>query len=192
MLIRKNHVLSNQNLINMVSKIIKRKSLGIITIVVMLFFSSCDPFEDMIPTLIIKNNSNQEIVLQYVSRGDYYSQYPDATLLNSTTINLKPQESFCLEEGIFLEGPDKGVFLQEDFDNLITQLIMQDTLVVKKNSEQEEILRIWTRNFNTSSTDKEFFRLSDWEFKSESGYVTEHRRNDLYLFEIEDSDFISE
>lgn len=167
-------------------------SLGVITIVVMLFFSSCDPFEDMIPTLIIKNNSSQEIVLNYVSRGDYYSQYPDATLLNSTTINLKPQETFCLEEGIFLEGPDKGVFLQEDFDNLITQLIMQDTLVVKKNSEQEEILRIWTRNFNTSSTDKEFFRLSDWEFKSESGYVTEHRRNDLYLFKIEDSDFISE
>ena len=65
-------------------------SLGVITIVVMLFFSSCDPFEDMIPTLIIKNNSSQEIVLNYVSRGDYYSQYPDATLLNSTTINLKP------------------------------------------------------------------------------------------------------
>ncbi len=192
MLIRKNHVLSNQNLINMVSKIIKRKSLGIITIVVMLFLTSCDPFEDMIPTLIIKNNSNQEIVLQYVSRGDYYSQYPDTIMLNSTTINLKPQETFCLEEGIFLEGPDKGVFLQEDFDCLITQLIMQDTLVVKKNSEQEEILRIWTRNFNTSSTDKEFYRLSDWEFKSESGYVTEHRRNDLYIFEIEDSDFISE
>ena len=167
-------------------------SLGVIAIVVMLFFSSCDPFKDLVPTLIIKNNSSQEIVLNYVSRGDYYSQYPDATLLNSTTINLKPQETFCLEEGIFLEGPDKGVFLQEDFDNLITQLIMQDTLVVKKNSEQEEILRIWTRNFNTSSTDKEFFRLSDWEFKSESGYVTEHRRNDLYLFEIEDSDFISE
>ena len=41
---------------------------------------------------------------------------------------------------------------ETDFDNLITQLIMQDTLVVKKNSEQEEILRIWTRNFNTSST----------------------------------------
>jgi hypothetical protein len=113
-------------------------------------------------------------------------------MLNSTTINLKPQETFCLEEGIFLEGPDKGVFLQEDFDCLITQLIMQDTLVVKKNSEQEEILRIWTRNFNTSSTDKEFYRLSDWEFKSESGYVTEHRRNDLYIFEIEDSDLISE
>lgn len=166
--------------------------LGIIAIAVMSFLTSCDPFEDMIPTLIIKNNSNQEIVLNYVSRGDYYSQYPDTIMLNSTTINLKPQETFCLEEGIFLEGPDKGEFLQEDFDHLITQLIKKDTLVVKKNSEQEEILRIWTRNFNTSSTDKEFYRLSDWEFKSESGYVTEHRRNDLYIFKIEDSDFISE
>jgi hypothetical protein len=166
--------------------------LGVIGIVVMLFLTSCDPFEDMIPTLIIKNKSNREIVLNYVGRGDYSSQYPDTIMLNSTTINLKPQETFCLEEGIFLEGPDKGVFLQEDFDCLITQLIMQDTFVVKKNSEQEEILRIWTRNFNTSSTDKEFYRLSDWKFKSESGYVTEHRRNDLYIFEIEDSDLISE
>lgn len=166
--------------------------LGVITIVVMLFLTSCDPFKDLVPTLIIKNNSSQEIVLNYVSRGDYYSQYPHATMSNPTTLNLKPQETFCLEEGELLEGPEREEFLQKDFDHLITQLIMQDTLVVKKNSEQEEILRIWTRNFNTSSTDKEFFRLSDWEFKSESGYVTEHRRNDLYLFEIEDSDFISE
>ena len=174
------------------SKIFKRKSLGLIAIAIMLFFSSCDPFKDLVPTLIIKNNSSQEIVLNYVSRGDYYSQYPDATLSNSTTINLKPQETFCLEEGELLEGPEREEFLQKDFEHLITQLIMQDTLVVKKNGEQEEILRIWTRNFNTSSTDKEFFRLSDWKFKSESGYVTEHRRNDLYIFEIEDSDFISE
>lgn len=166
--------------------------LGIIAIAVMSFLTSCDPFEELLPTLIIKNNSNQEIVLNYVSRGDYYSQYPHATMSNPTTLNLKPQETFCLEEGELLEGPDKGEFLQADFDHLITQLIKLDTLVVKKNSEQEEILRIWTRNFNTSSTDKEFFRLSDWKFKSESGYVTEHRRNDLYIFEIEDSDFISE
>lgn len=192
MLIRKNHVLSNQNLINMASKILKRKSLSLIAIAIMLFLTSCDPFKDLVPTLIIKNNSSQEIVLNYVSRGDYYSQYPDATLLNSTTINLKPQETFCLEEGELLEGPEREEFLQKDFELLITQLIMQDTLVVNKNSEQEEILRIWTRNFNTSSTDKEFYRLSDWEFKSESGYVTEHRRNDLYIFKIEDSDFISE
>lgn len=94
--------------------------LGIITIVVMLFLTSCDPFKDLVPTLIIKNNSSQEIVLNYVSRGDYYSQYPDATLLNSTTINLKPQETFCLEEGELLEGPEREEFLQKDFEHLIT------------------------------------------------------------------------
>jgi hypothetical protein len=60
--------------------------------------------------------------------------------------------------------------------------------MIVDNNDQEKILKKWTPDYDSNSLFKEFYRLSDWKFLENEGV----RDNDAYVFEINDSDLISE
>lgn len=191
MLIRKNHVLSNQNLINMVSKIIKRKSLGVIAIVVMFSLTSCNDLETVYPSHIIKNNSSKEIFLHYF-HSDRFDSINHTYYLIDTIVLLKPQEMHQIDDSGWERWPDSDGWLERDFVNVLDSYIRTDTLIVRSSENEADVLRVWVKDFKENSPAKELYRMSDWKFVKNIGVTWYGEPNDAYIFEIEDSDFISE
>ncbi|MEE1019843.1 MAG: hypothetical protein U0L93_00325, partial [Bacteroidales bacterium] len=60
-------------------------------------------------------------------------------------------------------------------------------LLVKDASNENEVLRVWTKNYDITSPLREFFRLTDWKRKLNGG----NQNNDAFVFEIKESDFIN-
>ena len=196
MLIRKNHVLSNQNLINMdfkknkVMKNICNKTKRILFIfALVLTFASCE-LTTIYPSHIIKNASSQEIVLQYVHDIRFDSVYN--RIYKDTIVVLKPQEMHQIDDSGWERWPDSDGWLERDFLNVLDGHIRTDTLIVRSSENEVDVLRVWVKDFEENSLAKELYRMSDWKFVKNIGIAWDGEPNDAYVFEIKDSDLISE
>ena len=210
MLTQKSHVLLIQHLIYMDFKTIKvmkniyNKTIRILFLfALVLTFASCDyQHEHEIPSIIIKNNTNQTINLQHFgeltydgwfSNGHYYGVLSRKNgTLDTHHITLKPQESHFVTKGGIEEALGARIcnhfFGSEEHSFLISADIEGACFMIVDNNDQEKILKKWTPDYDSNSLFKEFYRLSDWKFLANEGV----RDNDAYVFEIEDSDLISE
>ena len=196
MLTQKSHVLSNQNLINMVSKTIKvmeniyNKTKRILFLfALVLTFASCE-LTTIYPSHIIKNVSSQEIVLQYVHEIRFDSVYNQ--IYKDTIVVLKPQEMHQIDASGWDRWPDPHGWLERDFLNVLDSHIRTDTLIVRSSENEVDVLRVWVKDFEENSQTKELYRMSDWKFVKNIGITWYGEPNDAYVFEIKDSDLISE
>jgi hypothetical protein len=171
--------------------------LGVIGIVVMLFLTSCDPEHDHeIPSLVIKNNTNQTIHLQFY--GELFIDEVDqlfgrrGNTLDTHNIIIEPQKlHFFAKGGLRREicgSTCNYVYYQKDHSFVLSADTKGACFMIVDNNDQEKILKKWTPDYDSNSLFKEFYRLSDWKFLENEGV----RDNDAYVFEINDSDLISE
>lgn len=162
------------------------KRVFFICLIILSMAFQCGPYEWNEPSVIVKNDSNREISLQFTEKGCY-----DATTnswkIDTTKINLLPEQTFCFHEGGLTDGYEDDPYTQEHLDWVFYYKPNNDTLLVKDASNESEVLRVWTKNYDITSPLREFFRLTDWKRKLNGG----NQNNDAFVFEIKESDFIN-
>ncbi|MBR5253757.1 MAG: hypothetical protein IKV46_01790 [Bacteroidales bacterium] len=141
--------------------------------------------EKPFPTAIVKNCSNREIIVQYLSYGPYNYVENDGYYSQMDTIEyvLEPQESFILLDGGEQEGSCRE-YSHGHHEMRLKKLIDCSFVMVKENNENQDVLRIWTED-DFDVEEKQFYLLRDWEIIERAGT----HRNDACLFEIEECDF---
>ena len=206
MLTQKNHVILIQHLTNMVFKIKlimerkvknhkKIKLISNFCLFISLFiFVSCDyAHYHEIPSIMVKNNTNQTIYLQYFGElnHEYEVLYRHASSLDTHCVILEPKEMYFFSNGGIHEtlGGDECdyVYNQHDHSFILSADSKGAYFMVVDNNDQEKVLKKWTPDYDSNSPFKEFYRLSDWKFVKDGGV----RDNDAYIFEIDESDLIS-
>lgn len=135
------------------------------SLVLMLVASSCDPLMDSCYTL--SNNSSETL---------HITVYPSAAENACITDKQKP-----LCSGTVGSKSDLDLFLSTDFvGDIRVFLSMADSCIVRLDDSCGAVVKKWYRNYDLSTSSKEFFDKSYWTEKKENGILSIND-NDLEL-----------
>ena len=160
------------------------KKIYFICLIVLSMAFQCGPYEWNEPAVIVKNGTDREISLQF--KDSHFDNTTNDWLEDTVKINILPEQTYCFSHGGLTNGYEDDPYTQEHL-NWVFQGIDDDSLLVKDASNENEVLRVWTKNYDITSPLREFFRLTDWKRKLNGG----DENNDALVFEIKESDFIN-
>lgn len=162
------------------------KKIILICLVLLCMAFQCGPYEWNEPAVIVKNGTNREISLQFIGNS-YFDDATHQWIKDTLKFNLSPEQTYCFNEGGLTDGYEDDPYTQEHLNLVFNCKIQGDFILAKNVSGEEEVLRVWSKNYDITSSVKEFFRLTDWRRKLNGG----KQNNDAFVFKIEESDFIN-